>query len=141
MVIPEVMNGGPHYRSRRIPVIIASDLVQVITSCQGSTIGEAPQQIELTLILTHFFFEAFSINYLMSELDVDLQDPNGAMKIFEDPNTASGNVIERHFCSVCGSAIFSKTPRAPGKVFLKATLFDKISPMEKEVFGDRRLQF
>ncbi|KAJ5706762.1 hypothetical protein N7488_006563 [Penicillium malachiteum] len=77
----------------------------------------------------------------MSEGDVDLQDPNGAMKIFEDPNTASGNVIERHFCSVCGSAILSKTPRAPRKVFLKATLFDKISPMEKEVFGDRRLPF
>ncbi|KAJ6014384.1 hypothetical protein N7540_008975 [Penicillium herquei] len=87
-----------------------------------------------------FYATAFSVNYLTPEADSTLQDPNGALKLFEDPNTASGNVIERHFCSICGSAIFSKTPKAPGQVFLKATLFDNISPKEKEVFGEQRLQ-
>ncbi|KAJ5732430.1 hypothetical protein N7493_003911 [Penicillium malachiteum] len=134
MIIPEAMNGGPHYRSRRIPGTMTGVIVALfnIRSIRSS----AKMGLE-----AQFYATAFSINYLMSEADLDLQDPNSAMKIFEDPNAASGNVIERHFCSVCGSAIFSKTPRAPGKVFLKATLFDKISPMEKEVFGDRRLPF
>ncbi|KAJ5729732.1 uncharacterized protein N7483_004240 [Penicillium malachiteum] len=79
-------------------------------------------------------FEAFSVNCLTLEADLTLQDPRGALKIFEDPKTASGNIIE---IIVLSSA---RPPEAPGQVFLKATLFDSISPKEKEVFGDKRLQ-
>lgn len=38
------------------------------------------------------------------------------------------------------SAIFTKSPKAPGKVFLKATLFDTISPKGGEVFAEHRLE-
>ena len=38
------------------------------------------------------------------------------------------------------SAIFTKSPKAPGKVFLKATLFDTVSPKGGEVFGEHRLE-
>lgn len=38
------------------------------------------------------------------------------------------------------SAIFTKTPKAPGKVFLKATLFDTVSPKGGEVFAEKRLE-
>ncbi|KAJ5660485.1 hypothetical protein N7507_006936 [Penicillium longicatenatum] len=83
---------------------------------------------------------AFSVNYFVPEDDLTINDPNKTLKIFVDSKTASGNVIQRNFCSNCGSAIFTKSPKAPGKVFLKATLFDKISPKGGEVFGDDRLE-
>ncbi|KAJ5218067.1 uncharacterized protein N7498_000166 [Penicillium cinerascens] len=83
---------------------------------------------------------AFSINYFISEDDMTVQDATTALRRFDDKNTASGNVIERYFCSNCGSPAFTKTPKFPGKVFLKATLFSKISPSESEVFSHKRLQ-
>ncbi|KAJ5114392.1 hypothetical protein NUU61_000151 [Penicillium alfredii] len=40
---------------------------------------------------------------------------------------------------VCHCAVWTATPMTPGKVFLKATLFDSISPSGSEVFGEKRL--
>ncbi|KAJ5547301.1 hypothetical protein N7494_004886 [Penicillium frequentans] len=83
---------------------------------------------------------AFSVNYFVPEDDLTIDDPNKTLKIFVDSKTASGHVIQRNFCSNCGSAIFTKSPKAPGKVFLKATLFDTVSPKGGEVFGEQRLE-
>ncbi|KAJ5118052.1 hypothetical protein N7526_011075 [Penicillium atrosanguineum] len=83
---------------------------------------------------------AFSVNYFISEDDMTVKDPTTALKVYEDKKTASGNVIGRHFCSNCGSPIFTTSPKFPGKAFLKATLFDKVSPRDSEVFSNRRLE-
>lgn len=40
-----------------------------------------------------------------------------------------------------GSPVFTKTPRAPGKAFLKASLFDKISPCGGEFFNEKRMEW
>ncbi|KAJ5581101.1 hypothetical protein N7450_007402 [Penicillium hetheringtonii] len=82
---------------------------------------------------------AFSVNYFIPEDDMTVEDASKTLKIYEDPNTASGNVIQRHFCSNCGSAVFTRTPKAPGKVFLKATLFPTVAPKGGEVFAEKQL--
>ncbi|OQE36907.1 hypothetical protein PENCOP_c011G00842 [Penicillium coprophilum] len=76
----------------------------------------------------------FSVNYLVSEDEMTVDDPNSALKIYEDKKSASGNTAKRHFCSNCGSPLFTKTPKVAGKVFLKAVLFDNVSPPMTEVF-------
>ncbi|KAJ5641372.1 hypothetical protein N7490_005372 [Penicillium lividum] len=83
---------------------------------------------------------AFSVNYFVAEDEMTLDDPKKALKFYEDSKTASGNVIQRHFCSNCGSAIFTRTPKTPGNIFLKATLFDTVSPTAGEVFAHKKLQ-
>lgn len=37
--------------------------------------------------------------------------------------------------------MFTKTPKAPGKVFLKAALFDVVSPPAAEVFVNKQYQW
>lgn len=37
------------------------------------------------------------------------------------------------------SAVFTRTPKAPGKVFLKATLFPTVAPKGGEVFAEKQL--
>ncbi|KAJ5762899.1 hypothetical protein N7533_001580 [Penicillium manginii] len=69
-----------------------------------------------------------------------VEDPSSVMKIYNDSNTVSRNVIQRYFCSGCGSGIFTKTPKAPGKVFLKATLFPTVAPKGGEVFTESQLR-
>ncbi|OQD91527.1 hypothetical protein PENSOL_c052G09426, partial [Penicillium solitum] len=49
--------------------------------------------------------------------------------------------VVRYFCSGCGSPMFTKTPKAPGKVFLKAALFDVVSPPAAEVFVNKQYQW
>ncbi|KAL3449537.1 Mss4-like protein [Aspergillus insuetus] len=78
-----------------------------------------------------------SINYVVDELDVTVQN-NGALKTFEDTQTVSGNRVMRQFCGNCGSPVVTKSPKFPGKAFIKASLFSHISPPNKEVFTDRR---
>ncbi|CAI7598658.1 unnamed protein product [Penicillium pancosmium] len=82
---------------------------------------------------------AFSVNYFISEDDMTVEDASNTLKIYYDSNTATGNVIQRNFCSNCGSAIFTKTPKAPGKVFLKATIFPTVAPKGGEVFTESQL--
>ncbi|OJJ07458.1 hypothetical protein ASPVEDRAFT_76352 [Aspergillus versicolor CBS 583.65] len=78
-----------------------------------------------------------SINYMVDESDLTVEE-NNTLKAFEDTQTASGNPIERRFCGACGSPVFTKTPKYPGKVLLKATLFDHISNPVMEVFTGQR---
>ncbi|KAJ5424552.1 hypothetical protein N7445_010525 [Penicillium cf. griseofulvum] len=77
---------------------------------------------------------AFSVNYFINEDELTIDDPNATLKIYDDKKSVSGNAAKRHFCSICGSPVFTKTPRVPGKVFLKAALFDSVSPPATEVF-------
>lgn len=37
---------------------------------------------------------AFSVNYFVPEEEMRVDDPNTALKIYQDKNTASGNVIQ-----------------------------------------------
>lgn len=76
---------------------------------------------------------------MISEGDMTVENPAQTLKIYEDSNTATGNTIQRNFCSNCGSAIFTKSPKAPGKVFLKATLFPTVAPKGGEVFTEQQL--
>ncbi|BCS28264.1 GFA family protein [Aspergillus puulaauensis] len=78
-----------------------------------------------------------SINYLVDESDLTV-DKDNTLKEFEDTKTVSGNHIVRKFCGACGSPVFTRSPSYPGKLFLKATLFDHISTPAMEVFTDRR---
>lgn len=39
------------------------------------------------------------------------------------------------------SPVYSKTPKTPGKVFLKAALFDIVSPPAAEVFINRQYKW
>jgi hypothetical protein len=48
----------------------------------------------------------------------------GKPKLFEDSDTASGNTVERYFCSNCGSPIYSALPSQPDNLFLKTGTLD-----------------
>ncbi|PYI08764.1 hypothetical protein BO78DRAFT_427867 [Aspergillus sclerotiicarbonarius CBS 121057] len=81
---------------------------------------------------------AFSINYFVNEDDMTVEDPNGALKVYNDPNTSSGNTIKRHFCSNCGSPLYTLSPKVPGKAYLKAVLFERVSRPGMAVFEERQ---
>ncbi|KAJ5157731.1 uncharacterized protein N7482_008831 [Penicillium canariense] len=83
--------------------------------------------------------QAFSVNYFVSVDEMTIEDSNNTLKAYNDANTAEGRVIQRYFCSNCGSPAFTKTPMAPGKVFLKGSLFDSIAPCAQEAFGEKRV--
>ncbi|KGO66535.1 Glutathione-dependent formaldehyde-activating enzyme/centromere protein V [Penicillium italicum] len=83
----------------------------------------------------------FSVNYFVNEDELTVDDPNATLRIYEDKNSVSGNVVKRHFCSSCGSPVYTKTPMAPGLVFLKASLFDSASPPAAEVFTEKQYQW
>ncbi|KAB8252417.1 Mss4-like protein [Aspergillus flavus] len=73
-----------------------------------------------------------SINYVLHKEEVTIQDPQSSLKVYEDSNT-------RKFCSNCGSPIMTESPSLPGKVIVKASLFDVISQPDKELFtADRQ---
>ncbi|KAI9925059.1 hypothetical protein MW887_006467 [Aspergillus wentii] len=82
-----------------------------------------------------------SLNYVVDLDDMSVEDPTGALKIFNDTKSLSGNVAQRHFCSNCGSPVVTKTPGVPGKGFLKAALFDSISPPGGHFFEQNKLEW
>ncbi|CAI7664898.1 unnamed protein product [Penicillium viridicatum] len=84
---------------------------------------------------------ALSVNYFVNEDELTVNDPNATLKIYEDKKSVSGNFVKRYFCSSCGSPVYTKTPKAPGKVFLKASLFDIVSPPAAEVFINKQYQW
>jgi hypothetical protein len=49
---------------------------------------------------------------------------------FKTPSEGYDSTTERHFCSACGSPIFSTIEAMPGVVFLKAGAIDDISWFE-----------
>ncbi|CBF74588.1 predicted protein [Aspergillus nidulans FGSC A4] len=86
-----------------------------------------------------------SINYLVDEPDFTVEDTT-SLKTFADTHYASGNIVACQFCGNCGrgvvlmrvSPVVTRSPRYPGKAFVKASLFDVISPPTMEVFTERR---
>jgi hypothetical protein len=48
-----------------------------------------------------------SIVYLLDNSEVKIDDPNGALKSYEDADTKSGNSIVRQFCGNCGRCVVS----------------------------------
>ncbi|EKV04516.1 hypothetical protein PDIG_88910 [Penicillium digitatum PHI26] len=95
----------------------------------------ATSHILLTTIL------AFSVNYIVDEAELTIDDPHAILKLYDDKKSISGNVVKRYFCSSCGSPVFTKTPKAPGKVFLKAALFDSVAHPKTEVFTKKQYQW
>ncbi|CAG8364228.1 unnamed protein product [Penicillium salamii] len=85
---------------------------------------------------------AFSLNYFIDEDTMTVEDTKSTLKIYEDKKSSSGNVVkwgkQRHFCTSCGSPVFTTTPKALGKAFLKASLFDQVSPPSTEVFANKQ---
>lgn len=56
----------------------------------------------------------------------------GTPKLYEDSDTDSGNKVQRFFCEVCGSPIYSALPGQPDVIYLKTGTLDdtsKFSPM------------
>ena len=53
----------------------------------------------------------------------------GETKIYND-TADSGNSLERHFCGMCGSPIFSVTTAYPGLKIWKAGLFSDIDGLK-----------
>ncbi|KAL5001556.1 Mss4-like protein [Aspergillus recurvatus] len=81
-----------------------------------------------------------SINYLVDEPEFTVEDAR-SLKTFKDTQSASGNVVARQFCGNCGSPVVTRSPKYPGKAFVKASLFEVISPPTMEVFTDRRQEW
>lgn len=52
---------------------------------------------------------------------------------FKTTGTDSGQETERHFCSACGSPLFTLTASAPGVVIIKAGSLDDLSWFEPAV--------
>ena len=48
----------------------------------------------------------------------------GELKLYQDGDTASGNVVERWFCGNCGSPIYSVVSAQPDTVLLKTGTLD-----------------
>jgi hypothetical protein len=51
----------------------------------------------------------------------------GEPKVYVDPDTQSGNPVERYFCGNCGSPIYSALPSQPDMVYLKTGTLDDTS--------------
>ncbi|CAG8945938.1 unnamed protein product [Penicillium salamii] len=78
---------------------------------------------------------AFSLNYFIDEDTMTVEDTKSTLKIYEDKKSSSGNVVK---LTLCFSPVFTTTPKALGKAFLKASLFDQVSPPSTEVFANKQ---
>ncbi|KAJ4865478.1 glutathione-dependent formaldehyde-activating enzyme domain-containing protein [Trichoderma breve] len=87
----------------------------------------------------------YSINYVMDESEVKVDDVRDTLNEYEDYKTASGNLgrafIQRNFCKACGSPIYTIDITMPGKLLIKASLFDDIVEDRMDVFLDRKIQW
>lgn len=45
----------------------------------------------------------------------------------------TGNVVSRHFCPTCGSAVFSRNASMPGMVFLRASSLDDLEAFKPQM--------
>ncbi|KAF2100131.1 hypothetical protein NA57DRAFT_56059 [Rhizodiscina lignyota] len=84
---------------------------------------------------------SFAAPNLAIEKDkVTIEDKNRTLKVYEDYETMSGNVVRRAFCSNCGSPVRSETPMydGQGKLVIKMGMFPRIPTPEFETFADHR---
>ncbi|EAW15261.1 GFA family protein [Aspergillus clavatus NRRL 1] len=82
-----------------------------------------------------------SIHYMVDEADIKLEDPSSALKTYNDPRSLSGNVVRVQTIGMFAnknSPIMSNSPKAPGKAFVKAALFDMVSPPGRMVFNEKQ---
>ncbi|KAH7010338.1 hypothetical protein EDB80DRAFT_868857 [Ilyonectria destructans] len=80
----------------------------------------------------------YSVNYVVDDSDIDIQDARSTLKTYIDTNTDSGNKVQRLFCGDCGSPVLTRSPKFPGKGILKASLFDTMAAPSAEVYTSRR---
>ncbi|CAI4213909.1 unnamed protein product [Parascedosporium putredinis] len=80
----------------------------------------------------------YSINYIVEESDASIKEITSVLTLYSDKNTFSGNEIVRQFCNNCGSSVLTRSPAFPGKLIVKASLFDHIPSEKKELFAEER---
>ena len=56
---------------------------------------------------------AFSVNYIVNEGDLTVEDPNGTLKIYEDKNSESGNVVKVSHCPSPSTIVCSNEKLTP----------------------------
>ncbi|TDZ17514.1 hypothetical protein Cob_v009502 [Colletotrichum orbiculare MAFF 240422] len=84
----------------------------------------------------------FSMNFFAEEGDFKLEDSQNTLQEYLDNNTDSGNTVHRFFCRNCGSPVKTTAPAAiPGKILIKASLFDEIPPKTSEVYTEKALSW
>jgi hypothetical protein len=82
--------------SLRVPLFSQSDSLKCKSSSNCKRVGggkfnfKAIYQRDINVQT----IAAFSVNYFVPEDDLTINDPNKTLKIFVDPKTASGNVIQ-----------------------------------------------
>lgn len=79
-----------------------------------------------------------SLNLIAPELHVKI---TGQPKIYHDANTDSGKVLQRAFCSNCGSPIYSQSQNIPGMCIVKLGLFDEVLKPTKEFYCKSRVSW
>lgn len=57
----------------------------------------------------------------------------GETKSFADKGSASGNVLQRHFCGNCGSQVQSVSPAYAGQAIIKMGLFAESDGWGKDI--------
>ena len=57
----------------------------------------------------------------------DLVIMEGELKLYSDPDTDSGDTVQRFFCEKCGSPIYSAVPSTPDIFYLKLGTMDDTS--------------
>ncbi|UPX11913.1 uncharacterized protein EKO05_0002497 [Ascochyta rabiei] len=79
-----------------------------------------------------------SSNLAIEKEKVTVEDPQGAMKRYEDWDTGSGKKVERCFCGTCGNPIMSIAEILPTTVIVKMGMFPRIPKPECESFALHR---
>ncbi|KAL3959154.1 hypothetical protein ACCO45_007316 [Purpureocillium lilacinum] len=83
-----------------------------------------------------------SINYVLADEEITVNDAQGTLKTYADHDTASGNVcmvsIPIEAFVVTAEARFTPVAvGAPGKKFLKTSLFENVSTNKFDFFAQR----
>lgn len=73
---------------------------------------------------------AFSVNLLFKGSAVTHE---GALSVYEDKDTFSGNSVLRKFCGRCGSPVFSEPTDGKGMLIVKAGTLDDPAPFAPTV--------
>ncbi|MCJ1448005.1 MAG: hypothetical protein MMC23_008518 [Stictis urceolatum] len=77
-----------------------------------------------------------SVNFIVDKTDVTI---DGSPKTYSDSNTTSGHTVQRNFCGDCGSPVATEAAEAaPGKLFLKASLFQPIPGPQGELYAEKK---
>ncbi|KAL9471963.1 hypothetical protein ACSS6W_009904 [Trichoderma asperelloides] len=83
----------------------------------------------------------FSINYVLSEDEVTVQDSHDSRKQYIDVNTTSKAIVRVRLLILISDPLYSQLESMAGKYFIKASLFDKITPTKTDVFQDRQIHW